>query len=71
MLDGRVERRAVVVAVSYTESRCVGTCEVCGGDVHQRWVITPKIGHASPIEYPTGEARCTTDERHDWRGLGR
>lgn len=59
-----------LVAMSNTESRWIGTCEVCGGDVVQLWVTTPAIGNSSPIEQPRGPGACSTDPQHDWRGVG-
>lgn len=55
--------------MSNTESRWIGTCEVCGGDVVQRWIVTPAVGRSSAIEQPAGQATCTTDPEHDWRGI--
>ena len=56
MTDGRMS--------SQTDSRAA-----CWGDVFQQWVVTPTPGHSSSLdEEPHGEATCSINPRHDWRG---
>jgi len=66
--DVRYVRLVEVILMSTAEARWVATCAICGGDVFQRWLITSTTGEGSLDEQHSGEAECSTNSQHDWRG---